>query len=60
MSDKSEKRMKRCRKCQYSRGIGTMTRPFFRLLVCHGGEYKGKWVIEIDKCPLEISTESEG
>lgn len=49
----NEKRQHRCENCDRARafttaGVGTM-----RFLGCTHLPYKGKWVIEIEHCPLE-------
>lgn len=39
-----------CRTCEFC--LPRVARPgAFKFLGCFGGEYKGKWIAEIEKCP---------
>jgi hypothetical protein len=42
--------IEKCKECMYSRIISAQ--HDFKFLGCEYGDYKGKWVAEIDVCPL--------
>lgn len=58
MTDKGSveiERNRRCKECKYSKSINAQEDWWF--IGCTHKPYRGKWVVEIEKCPLEESEE---
>jgi len=55
----AKRRLERCRGCKRSRDMLTMPDPVCKILVCHGGQYHGKWTAEIEDkdCPIKNGTD---
>lgn len=48
----------RCSECKYCRDVYTSP-PQVKIQGCYCNPYKGKWVTEIEKCPLTESEDKE-
>ena len=55
MTDKGRERNRRCKECEYSKSINAQEDWWF--IGCYCKPYRGKWVVEIEKCPLAESEE---
>lgn len=55
MSDIETQRDKRCKNCEDARVV--YATGGFKFLGCSHKPYKGKWIIEIESCPLEVENE---
>lgn len=51
----NEQRHKRCEGCKYANIVHAT--GGFKFLGCSHKPYKGKWIIEIESCPLEVDNE---
>ena len=40
-----------CERCESSKDSNTQTG--MKILICDESQFKGKWVVEIEKCPKE-------
>lgn len=50
-------RNKRCKECEYGKSINAQDDWWF--IGCYCKPYRGKWIVEIEKCPLAESEDKE-
>ena len=51
-NDEIKRRIERCKACYHCHIVGTQNKPVFQFRGCYHSPYKGKWVIEIEDCPI--------